>query len=89
MTNVFGLGFDDELHDICVVVYVLRYLQSIQRARILGLGELEDHFENAEEFQREAPILVRCMPRSSIPRLEPLLGILQYSKFHMKIRRLT
>lgn len=48
MTNVFGLGFDDELHDICVVVYVLRYLQSIQRARILGLDELEDHFENAD-----------------------------------------
>lgn len=69
MTNVFDSGFDDDLHDICVVVSVLPEEYS---KRILGIEELEDYFEKTEEFEEEALVLVSCMPRSSIiPRPKP------------------
>lgn len=69
MTDVFDSGFNDDLNDICAVVSILPANYTEQEMRI---KEIKYYFENIDEFEGGAPVLVGCMPRASTtPKAKP------------------
>ena len=63
ITDNFESGFEDDLRDICGVVYVL---PAEFAEKVVGIEELEAYFEESEEFH-ELPVLVNYMYKGVKP----------------------